>query len=335
MGFGIDIFEGDALEFSADVLMVKDWRHATGLDKTVFSQLLRQGTRVPPLGEGEYFFGDISGFAQTSYVLMVGPTMRQMRSYADIRSLAFDMLKHLKTAHPEAAHVSTNIQGSNRGFDEREALRAMLLGFNDAFEQGEYPPSLTHITIAELFPHRAALLRVALQEILPPTTLLQKLDTARSDVANILSGMESFAPEEQRPIADETTPHIFVAMPFAEAYDDQYYLAIYPAVQELGYLCVRLDQVESAFTGNIIEEIKEKIRTASLVIGLLDSSNPNVYLEVGYAWGREIPTLLLLHESQTNEVPFDVRGERLIHYKQIYKLRDELTKNLKVLLKKN
>jgi nucleoside 2-deoxyribosyltransferase len=121
-------------------------------------------------------------------------------------------------------------------------------------------------------------------------------------------------------------------MPFSEAYDDQYYLAVYPAVHESDHFCIRLDQAESAFTGNILSEIKEQIDAAEMVIALLDSANPNVYLEVGYAWGKGIPTVLCIHENEN--VPFDVRGERLIVYKHIYKLKQDLSQELQMVLKR-
>ncbi len=332
VGFGIDVHWGDALSFKADVLAVKDWRNRSGgLDSVLYRKVNHADINIPKLEDNNsHFLVDAESIAEAKYLLFVGPTFRQMRSYTHIREFAHDLLSNLAEALPEATHLATNIQGTNRGFDEREALRSMLLGFNDAYEAGKYPPNLKHITFVELAAARADIMKTALDEFLPQRTVVENVEKTVQEVANVLGGQSSFAQEAQRPEADDKTPHIFVAMPFAEEFDDQYYLAIYPAVQSLGYLCVRLDQKDSIFTGNIVDEIKERIDSASLVVALLDSLNPNVFLEIGYAWGREVPTILLIHEDES--VPFDVSTEKLTSYKRIYQLKEELAEQLRAIL---
>ena len=329
VGFGIDVHWGDALSFKADVLAVKDWRNRSGgLDAVLYRKIRHADIEMPKLEDNKaHFLVDAETIAEAKYLLFVGPTFRQMRSYTHIREFAFDLLSNLNAAYPDATHLATNIQGTNRGFDEREALRSMLLGFNDAYEAGAYPPNLKHITFVELASGRAEILRSALDEFLPQRTVVENVEKTVQEVANVLGGQASFAQDAQRPEANEKTPHIFVAMPFAEEFDDQYYLAIYPAVQSLGYLCIRLDQKDSIFTGNIVDEIKERIDSASLVVALLDSLNPNVFLEVGYAWGREVPTILIIHEEEA--IPFDVSTEKLTMYKRIYQLKEELSEQLR------
>ncbi|HLA42668.1 MAG TPA: hypothetical protein VJZ27_04495, partial [Aggregatilineales bacterium] len=83
-------------------------------------------------------------------------------------------------------------------------------------------------------------------------------------------------------------------------------------------------------TGDIMEQIKLRIKTAKLMIALLDTENPNVYLEVGYAWGVGTPTILILHQEEN--APFDVQGARLLGYKRIYQLKNDLQKELGILL---
>ena len=58
--------------------------------------------------------------------------------------------------------------------------------------------------------------------------------------------------------------------------------------------------------GHILDRIKLRIETATLVIADLTGANANVYLEVGYAWGKNRPTLLLAKVG--DELKFDVRG---------------------------
>ena len=63
-----------------------------------------------------------------------------------------------------------------------------------------------------------------------------------------------------------------------------------------------------------------------MVIADLIESNPNVYLEVGYAWGKNRPTILLAKKEQ--EIKFDVRGQRHLKYDTIKGLRESLVKEL-------
>ncbi|MES0447355.1 MAG: hypothetical protein ABUJ92_12495, partial [Desulfobacterales bacterium] len=93
---------------------------------------------------------------------------------------------------------------------------------------------------------------------------------------------------EEAGVRSEEKPHAFVAMPFRKDMEDTYYYGIQRAVHANDLLCERIDQ--EAFTGDILERIKKKIETAAVVIAELSGANPNVYLEVGYAWGKNVPT---------------------------------------------
>ena len=80
-------------------------------------------------------------------------------------------------------------------------------------------------------------------------------------------------------------------MPFGRAFEDTFRFGIQSPVRKVGFLCERIDQ--ETFTGDILERIKQKIETASIVIGELTGNNANVYLEIGYAWGKGRPTILV------------------------------------------
>lgn len=122
----------------------------------------------------------------------------------------------------------------------------------------------------------------------------------------------------------EAGPHVFVAMPFSDEFDDIYHYAIEPAVRAAGFLCERADTC--SFSGDILDWLKGRIRTAALVIADLSTANPNVYLEVGYAWGFKRPTILLT--SDPNDLKFDVRGQRCVIYKRIRDLEENLKREL-------
>ena len=77
---------------------------------------------------------------------------------------------------------------------------------------------------------------------------------------------------------------------------------------------------EQAYTGEVLHRIKEQIESAELVVALLTDANPNVYLEVGYARGRDRPTLLCIQAG--DELKFDVAGHRAIEYADITDLEE-------------
>jgi len=53
-------------------------------------------------------------------------------------------------------------------------------------------------------------------------------------------------------------------MPFSEEFDDVYYYGIQGAVNRVGALCERADL--ATFTGDVLSWVRERIRSASLVI---------------------------------------------------------------------
>jgi hypothetical protein len=113
--------------------------------------------------------------------------------------------------------------------------------------------------------------------------------------------------------------------------DDLFHYGIQGAVNAAGLLCERADL--SAFTGDVLDWVKNRISSAKLVIADLSSANPNVYLEVGYAWGVRVPTVLLARDA--NELKFDTRGQRCLVYNSIKNLEDLLRNELQKVLQQH
>jgi len=124
---------------------------------------------------------------------------------------------------------------------------------------------------------------------------------------------------------------VFVAMPFAPEFSDLYEYGIQGAVSSIGYLCERAD-LES-FTGDVMDWVKKRIETAELIIADLTGGNANVYLEVGYAWGKEKNTVLIVKD--TKDLKFDTQGHRCIPYSSIKDLETKLSNELKSLTQNN
>jgi len=119
--------------------------------------------------------------------------------------------------------------------------------------------------------------------------------------------------------ADEQ-PRLFVAMPFAAEFIDEYEIGFHEAAKASAFICERLDL--QTFTGDIVTEMKKRIVESHGVIGLVNGHNPNVFLEIGFALAYGKPTILVAKEGV--ELPFDLRSHRCVRYKNISQLRELL-----------
>jgi hypothetical protein len=344
LGFEIGVVKGDLLTYAADVLVIKYAHDSFGTEARLVQSLQRTG-RATAKNSSEFRLWQRESAVGSPLVLVVGLRGSILTlDYTRIRDLGRLMLEGL-LKHDLAVHeIATIVHGVGLGLDETEAFRALLLGLSDAYHAGTYPTTLKRVTFVERDQLRYDTFREALNRFLPtreapPAPPLieehelskrgkRALEETADAVRAIIAGPESFEPEFRQPEADDTTPHVFVAMPFRDDYDDQFYLAIQPCVKGRGLLCERMDL--DAFTGDITDRMFNRIRTAQIMIALLDGGNPNVYLEVGYAWGVDTQTVLLAHKEEP--LPFDVRGHRVLIYDKIYLLKQMLDEELQRLL---
>jgi hypothetical protein len=320
----VEVVEGDALTYPAGVLVLKYAQGLFGLDAAVVWTLKSAGRSVPLPDLGEISFEDgVAGIA-AQRLLFVGVPGPYELVYGDIRRFACRALISIGEKFPQTKHVMLTIHGAGFGLDEVEAFRAEIAGLAEAIRAGQYPVELERVTIIENNRGRVKRLQSTLLELL--------------DHGTIKTG--AVGPLEDEPMSDEllsagysseAKPKVFVAMPFKEEMDDTYHYGIQSAVNAAGYLCERADL--SAFTGDVLEFVKSRIRSASLVVADLTEANPNVYLEVGYAWGVGIPTVLIVRK--TEEVKFNVRGQRRLAYGRIKELEDMLTIELRSLPKRD
>jgi len=125
----------------------------------------------------------------------------------------------------------------------------------------------------------------------------------------------------------EPQKHLFIAMPFSLEMEDRFFYGMQRSADSTDFACDRVDK--DSFTGDILKRIKDGINRSVAVVADLTNSNPNVYLEVGYAWGIQKPTILLIQDG--HELCFDVRGQRCLKYSSIRSLEETLTSELKAL----
>lgn len=326
----IEVVCADVVNFSCDVLVLKYAQDFYGADELVASRLHNVSViNVPSLTPlpGDYVLvPSYEKVVAARAILFVGVRDLLEFRYGEIREFARSALHILARREPIVAHIAMTMHGIGIGLDESEAFLAQVAGLLDAVRLGDIPPALSKITIVEQNQGRAQRVQQLLdannagvignrygsEEVKTPT--LGRFSIPYTSQKQIDAGTNS-----------NTKPHVFVAMPFRKDMEDIFYYGIQKPVKEAGYLCERMDM--ETFTGDILERIKERIETASLVIADLTGANANVYLEVGYAWGKGKPTLLIA--KQGDQLKFDVQGQRCVMYETIRDLEQKLETDLK------
>jgi len=324
MDITIEVQKADALKVKADVLIVKYAQELFGVDSLAYTQLAISHKNIESQlpKPDEFLLIESHGNPKADYVLFAGIGDIYKFRYKEIRSFAFNTLKHLGEIKSEIEHICITLHGVNYGLDETEAFKSEVAGIVDSIEKGFYPFSLKKVSVAELYESRANRLQNILNSLLPNGAIRGPYQP--DHVHQTRTSIEHQQLITDAGINSEEKPLIFVAMPFDKKMDDIFHYGIQNAVNSAGYLCERADEI--AFTGDILDLIKKRIRASSLVIADLTTTNANVYLEVGYAWGLGIPTVLIAQDPQ--ELKFDVKGQKCIIYSGIRELEEKLGKEL-------
>lgn len=118
----------------------------------------------------------------------------------------------------------------------------------------------------------------------------------------------------------------FVLCPFKEPFNTIHIDHIKPSIESLGFSVKRADDIYGV--SPIMEDIWEQLNRSSIVIAEVTGKNANVMYEVGIAHTVGKPVVLITQDL--NDVPFDLRHYRIIHYE--YTPRD--CKDLENRLKK-
>jgi hypothetical protein len=316
----IQVQEGDVLTFAADVLALKYAQQLYGTDLAVYDRLKSSGHPEVSLPRGNGFkLIPTRKAVGADMVLYVGVLPLRQFGYEQIREFGRKVLMSLAEQAPQIEHLALTIHGPGYGLDEIEAFESELAGVVDAINAGDCPINLRRVSFVERSHGRARRLQVILDELIPGGIV----ERDRFRGPNVY---EEQSNETLRTVGYNSAakPRVFVAMPFAESMDDLFHYGIQGAVKSAGFLCERADL--ASFVGDVMEWVKQRISSAEFVVADLSTANPNVYLEVGYAWGCGRPTVLLVRD--TTELKFDVKGQRCLVYKSIKHLEEILGKEL-------
>ena len=342
-----EIVRNDITEEPSDLVLLKYAQVPYGIDFKVASILIGLGIcsrkKLRPL-PGKFVIVDSSESPiAPSRVMFVGTEAIIEFGYPEMRNFARRAIEAIVSDFPDVKHVTTTVHGVGYGLDAGESVQSLVKGFLEGAEFKGSSRDLK-ITFVERDERTFRIMSRAMSAMgvlpseaapatgaLPAATALIKnyrladyacggtivdappegleLGTARRDAAQGSVGLELPAKE-----------HVFVAVPYAEDFQDVYEFGIYNPVRQCGYICEKVDQ--TSFTGDILQRIRERIASAKFVVADLTGSRPNVYLEVGYAWGRDIPVIFIARDGEA--LHFDVKTHRCIYYRTIGRLARDL-----------
>lgn len=314
----INVRHGDIFETPADVLILKYAQSLHGVDAAAVDKLGSSADQLSFPRPGDWLLVDAPLGMHVVTLLFVGvPRLRDL-GYREIRKLARTAMKAVSAEQPNATRLAITVHGPGYGLDEVEAFQALVAGLLDGIQGHPELTTLESIYIVERNKGRADRLASHLKNLLPDgiSSSASELSTEGGDAASEAIRSAGYS--------SEAKPHVFVAMPFKSELDDTYHYGIESAVRRSGFVCERADLC--SFTGDVLEWVRSRVRTSTLVIADLTDANPNVYLEVGYAWGCGVPTVLIVKDA--SHLKFDVRGQRCVVYSSIRQLEGLLSREL-------
>ncbi|EGQ7642239.1 hypothetical protein VBP81_002329 [Vibrio fluvialis] len=116
---------------------------------------------------------------------------------------------------------------------------------------------------------------------------------------------------------------VFVITPFNDKYNEDFD-AIATVCNDVGLKCVRGD--EEYIKGDILGHILKQLVKSRVVIANINGRNPNVFYELGLSHALEKPTLIT--SKSISDIPFDLRTQQLVLYKNSTDFKNQLSKAL-------
>lgn len=330
----LKLVNADIAQFPCDVVVLKYAQHFYGADRFISKLLVdRMGIKLSKLQPdiGQYRVIDSEGHMGCKYVLFSGVQELWSFSYPEISDFSKSAIVKSVQMLSGIRSIAFTIHGTGYGLDELEVLKSQIRGIKQALEDVAKSNAIETIYIVEKDKDCFERLKNYLPDFLHSYGFAKSTPTEWHYSIKSITNRDKYATEPDNSYAYkkiiEEKGFVFVAMPFKKEFDDIFYFGIQGAVHENGLLCERIDQ--DSFTGEILARILDKIEKAKFIIAELSGANPNVYLEVGYAWGKSKPTILLAKDVK--ELQFDIRGHKCLSYERIIDLREKLTEELRAL----
>ncbi len=312
----------DVASVPSDMLLLKHAQGFHGADQAIVARLTERGacreSDISP-ANGQYVLVDTGAAIAATRTLFLGTPRLGEFGYRQMRQFARLAIETIGEKRLPIRTLTTTVHGAGYGLDVAEALRSLIFWFQQGLATSPLP-QLEKIIFVERSPRRCELLQTSLEgvEIVSsPHAATPGQPAVAAATATLTVGATPAAEPAKK-------KSVFVAMPFAEEFEDVYQFGIYSTMRRCGYICEKVD--ESVFAGNIVDRIMDGIRNADFVIADLTLEKPNVYLEVGYAWGLNKRVLLVARDGQ--RLHFDLSHHKCLFYKTIGKLAESLEKTV-------
>ncbi len=318
----INISNADITRVTADLIVMKHADGFYGADQVVADAIGFDGH----VKSGEALFVP-TGRISTPEVLFIGVGPLSDFRYERIQAFGAAAVAMAREHSRPISHLALTIHGPGYGLDAEQAFLSMIAGVVGEWNRCATP--LSFVTVVERSPRRCELLsellkdqanRFGLQQGPRPrsVTMPEPHQAPTNSQTAIDNKLIQFGATAER------KPRLFVAMPFTDAFFDEFEIGFCEAARTCSFICERLDLEH--FTGDVVSEIKKRIVGSEGVIALLNDHNPNVFLEIGFALAHNKPTILVAREGV--KLPFDVSGQRCIQYRNITHLRDQLSESI-------
>jgi hypothetical protein len=261
----LDIVFGDITRFRADLVVMKHANGFHGADEVIARSVGCAG-RIP-VGEKRLVETGRTAPRMVMFI-SVGPLYEFQ--YERIQKFGAELLDYVAEASLQVvaplSHVATTIHGPGYGLDTHEAFLSLIAGLVEGGQTSS--GAVRRVTLVERNQKRCDYLKEVLRTEGAQFNIVDSGDVFRigtppaSEKSDAKSSTAQILQFGER--ADQK-PHLFVAMPFGQDYEDEYEIAISEAAREHAFTCLRLDMV--AFTGDIMAEIKKRIVGSHHVYG--------------------------------------------------------------------
>lgn len=156
---------------------------------------------------------------------------------------------------------------------------------------------------------------------------LKLLEMSNGDYRLTLDGWKHIAEISQNQFVSDQA---FVAMWFDPSLNDAYQNGLKPALEQTGYIPLRIDQREH--NEKIDDKIIAEIRKSGLLVADFTGHRGGVYFETGFAMGLGIPVIWTCREDFIEKAHFDTRQYNHIVWTETSELKEKLVNRIEATL---
>ena len=125
----------------------------------------------------------------------------------------------------------------------------------------------------------------------------------------------------------------FIIQPLTDEYKRRCDETYKPAIEKAGLVPYRVDEDYDAVKLKI-QTIREEIEKSAVCLAEISEDNPNVWYELGFADGHDVPVVLICEKDKRDRLPFDVNQRDTCFYGtdsqgDWEKLQEEIAKRLR------